>query len=322
LNKNPFLCSIKKENKKVKKILITGANGLLGQKLVSLYSQTQNREKYQLIATSRGESRINTIKDFEYQSLDITQPEEIEAVFSKYKPDAVIHTAAMTQVDDCETAQEDCWLYNTTAVEYLVKACETHNSFFLHLSTDFIFDGEEGPYTEEAKPNPVSYYGESKLAAEEIVMKSQCSWAIARTVLVYGITEAMSRSNIILWVKKSLEDGKTIQVVDDQLRSPTLAEDLAQGCALIVEKEAEGIFNISGKELLTPYEMAIQTADFFELDKSLIVRTDASKFSQTAKRPPRTGFILDKAQKILDYQPHSFKQGIAILQQQLQAIQS
>ncbi len=306
----------------MKKILITGANGLLGQKLVSLYTQPENQAKYQLIATSRGASRINAFKGFEYQSLDITNPSEIESLFEQYQPDAVIHTAAQTQVDDCETAREACWLNNVTAVAHLVKACEKHHIFFLHLSTDFIFDGEEGPYSEEAKPNPVSYYGESKLAAEEIVIKSQCSWAIARTVLVYGITEAMSRSNIILWVKKSLEDGKTIHVVDDQLRSPTLAEDLAQGCALIVEKEATGVFNISGKELLTPYEMAIQTADFFDLDKSLIVRTDASKFSQTAKRPPRTGFILDKATSILNYQPHSFKQGIAILQQQLQAIES
>ena len=142
-------------------------------------------------------------------------------------------------------------------------------------------------------------------------------WAIARTVLVYGIAYDMSRSNIILWVKKSLEDGKNIKVVTDQWRTPTLAEDLAMGCYLIANQEAEGIFNISGKDLLTPYEMAIMTADYFELDKSLIAQADSSTFSQPAKRPARTGFVLDKARSILGYEPRSFTEGIAILAGQL-----
>src|SRR5690606_4718151 len=135
-----------------------------------------------------------------------------------------------------------------------------------------------------------SYYGESKLAAEKLVMESSLHWAIARTVLVYGIVNDMSRSNIILWVKKNLEDKKTINVVDDQWRTPTLAEDLAIGCFLIMEKNATGIFNISGKDMLTPFEMAHQTADFFQLDKSYIKRADSSTFTQPAKRPPKTGF--------------------------------
>ena len=159
---------------------------------------------------------------------------------------------------------------NVDAVANLIEASEKNKVFLLHVSTDFIFDGEAGPYDEEAEANPVSYYGESKLAAEKLLEASNIKWAIARTVLVYGISEAMSRSNIILWVKKSLEDGKTIKVVDDQWRTPTLAEDLALGCYLIADQEAEGIFNISGKDFLSPYDMAIKTADFFGLDKSLI----------------------------------------------------
>ncbi|MGB3466900.1 MAG: sugar nucleotide-binding protein, partial [Cyclobacteriaceae bacterium] len=142
-------------------------------------------------------------------------------------------------------------------------------------------------------------------------------WAIARTVLVYGIAHDMSRSNIILWVKKSLEEGTAIRVVNDQWRTPTLAEDLAKGCYLIAEKQAEGIFNISGKDLLNPYQMAIMTADYFGLDKSLITEVDGSTFTQPAKRPPKTGFVLDKAQSVLAYEPVSFKEGIAILAEQL-----
>ena len=242
---------------------------------------------------------------------------EVDALFDQLKPDIVIHTAAMTQVDKCESERDACWNLNVKAVENLATACKQHNTFLVHLSTDFIFDGEDGPYGEEASANPVSYYGESKLEAEKLLINSDIRWAIARTVLVYGITEAMSRSNIILWVKKSLEDGKTIHVVDDQWRTPTLAEDLALGCVLIADKEKEGVYNISGKDFLSPYEMAIQTADFFDLDKSLIVRTDASRFSQPAKRPPKTGFIIDKARQDLGYEPRSFKEGIALLSQQI-----
>jgi dTDP-4-dehydrorhamnose reductase len=223
----------------------------------------------------------------------------------------------MTQVDDCETQREACWLQNVEATRFIAEACQAQSTFLLHLSTDFIFDGKEGPYTEEATPNPLSYYGDSKLASEKIVQNLPTPWAIARTVLVYGIIPSGSRSNIVLWVKKSLEDKKTIKVVDDQWRSPTLAEDLAMGCWLITQQEAQGIFNISGKDFLTPYDMAIATADYFHLDASYITRTDASGFTQPAARPPRTGFIIEKAQKVLGYAPHSFAEGIAILESQL-----
>ncbi len=297
------------------KILLTGSNGLLGQKLVELIVSEKNHE---LIATARGENRLPNEGHYKYLSLDITDESAVNEIIGKEKPDAIIHTAAMTNVDQCENEKEDCWKLNVDAVKYLIKASETNNCFLVHLSTDFIFDGEAGPYTEEDKPNPISYYGESKLAAEKLLLGSNIKWAIARTVLVYGIAHDMSRSNIILWVKKSLEDSKGINVVDDQWRSPTLAEDLAKGCLLIAEKEATGLYNISGKNLMTPYEMAIQTADYFKLDKSFITKTDGSKFKQTAKRPPKTGFILDKAIKNLGYNPRSFEEGIAILAQQIE----
>ena len=213
-----------------KTILITGSNGLLGQKLVDLLS---NEENIQLIATAKGENRLPNQNGYIYQSLDITNPQQVNEVFATFQPQIVIHTAAMTNVDACESDLDGCNLLNVKAVEYLVEACEQHKSFFCHLSTDFIFDGESGPYNEEAKPNPISIYGESKLKAEQIVQSSKIRWAIARTVLVFGIVPDMSRTNIILWVKKSLEEGKQINVVTDQFRTPTLAEDLAMGCWLI-----------------------------------------------------------------------------------------
>lgn len=298
-----------------KTILITGANGLLGQKLVELLVQESTVD---LIATAKGENRLPNSAGYRYVSLDITNSGEVNTVFDTYQPHVVIHTAAMTNVDTCETDQTGCELLNVTAVAYLIEACQKHDTFLCHLSTDFIFDGADGPYTEEAIPNPISVYGASKLRAEKLLEASSIRWAIARTVLVFGIVSDMSRTNIILWVKKSLEEGKQINVVTDQFRTPTLAEDLAMGCWLIAHKEAQGIFNISGSDFLTPYEMAIKTANFYGLPVELIQQADSSTFSQPAKRPPRTGFILDKARRELGYQPRTFDDGIALMAKQIQ----
>ena len=298
----------------MQKILLTGSNGLLGQKLVKLILE---ENEYKLIATSRGENRIQSIAGFIYEPLDITNRDDVFSILEKHQPGYVIHTAAMTNVDQCESEREACINLNVNAVQHITDACEKHNIHLIALSTDFIFDGKNGPYDETAPANPISFYGESKLKGEEIVKKATCPWTIARTILVYGITEEMSRSNIILWVKNSLESGKEIHVVNDQWRSPTLAEDLAMGCYLIAKKNATGIFNISGKDVLTPYEMAKKTISFFSLDDKLMHETDGSRFSQPAKRPPKTGFIIEKAIEKLGYAPHSFDEGIAILANQI-----
>jgi len=295
------------------KILITGSNGLLGQKLVSLL---QKDEEVSLFATARGKSAI-PIAHGEYDSLDITNSDDVDKIVGAIKPDVIINTAAMTNVDQCETEREACWDANVNSVKHLIHACLKNNVHLVHVSTDFIFDGSHGPLDENEKPAPVNYYGESKLAAEELLLKSNISWSILRTVLVFGITEDMSRSNIVLWVKNSLEQGKTIQVVNDQWRTPTLAEDLAMGCYLAAKKKATGIYNISGKDFLSPYDIAIQTAEYFKLDKSLIKATDSTQFKQTARRPLTTGFIIDKARKDLGYEPVSFKEGIAVLASQI-----
>lgn len=294
------------------KVLITGANGLLGQKLVQLYED----KVVEVIATGKGENR-NPQSSYTYEQMDITSMEEVSRIISFHQPDVVINTAAMTHVDQCELDPETCQKLNVDAVAYLIDACRKTNSFIIHLSTDFIFDGKSGPYLEEDLPNPLSKYAESKLESEKLLETSGLKHAIVRTMLVYGIAHDMSRSNIILWVKKSLEEKKLIKVVNDQWRTPTLAEDLAKGCALIAEKRAEGIWNISGKDLLSPYDMAVATADFFNLDQSLIEEVDGSVFTQPARRPARTGFILDKAKRELGYEPVSFKEGLAILKTQL-----
>jgi dTDP-4-dehydrorhamnose reductase len=302
----------------VKKIVVTGSNGLLGQKLVHALV---DRKDVQLIATSAGANRMLRKEGYHYESLDITDKAAIEKIFSKYKPDVIINTAAMTNVDACESKKEECWALNVTAVQHLVEVLEEQNkdAHLIHLSTDFIFDGDKGSeYVETDKPNPQSYYALSKFESEKIVEKSKIKWAIARTIIVYGIVDNMSRSNVVLWAKDALTKGQKINVVDDQFRSPTLAEDLAAGCILIADKKATGIYHLSGPETMSILNLVYRVADFWKLDKSLVTPTKSTTLNQAARRPPYTGFVIDKAKRDLGYQPHSFEEGLAILSTQLE----
>ncbi|OYU94961.1 MAG: NAD(P)-dependent oxidoreductase [Bacteroidetes bacterium B1(2017)] len=298
------------------KVLITGSNGLLGQKLIELY---KTKPEHQLIATARGEDRFADKGGYTYESLDVTNRADVLRVIALHKPDAVINTAAMTNVDACESEREACDLLNIESVRFLIEACNEHNCHLVHLSTDFIFEGTHGPIDELEKPNPVSYYGLSKLKAEELLMATSKSWGIARTVLVYGIVSDMSRSNIVLWAKGALESGKPINVVSDQFRTPTLAEDLAIGCSLIAEQKATGIYNISGRDFMSVFDLVYRVATYWKLDKSLLNISTSEGIKQPAKRPPITGFRLDKAIKELGYAPRSFEEGLALLDNQLNA---
>lgn len=150
------------------KIIITGSNGLLGQKLVQLL---QTDKEVELIATARRPLSVPLTRGT-FRKLDIEDQEQVNSLLSEIKPEIIINTAAMTHVDDCELQQDACWKANVTSVEYLVKACNQNNIHLIHVSTDFIFDGKHGPLDENEKPSPVNFYGESKLAAEKIIQAS------------------------------------------------------------------------------------------------------------------------------------------------------
>lgn len=301
----------------MKKVLITGSNGLLGQKLIELYTK---RDDVQLYGLAKGENRSPVKSGYQYVSCDLTSERDVMKVISDIQPDVLIHTAAMTNVDACELNPGECRKANVDAVEYIILALKslTHRRpHLIHVSTDFIFNGSHGPLTEEEKPDPLSIYGQSKLDAEELVMNSGLTYAILRTVLVYGVVSDMSRSNVVLWAKGSLEKGNRINVVNDQFRTPTLAEDLAMGCMLAEQKQAQGIYNISGEEFMSIYDLVKKVAAFWKLDTSLINPVDSRTFTQPAKRPPVTGFIIEKARKELGYSPHTFENGLRILDSQL-----
>ena len=302
----------------MKKILVTGSNGLLGQKLVHLILDHSN---HILLATSKGENRLKSRSDFDYRSLDITDKNRVDSIVSEFKPDVLINSAAMTNVDACESNKENCIALNVGGVKNLVAACENHNTHLIHVSTDFVFDGKAGPYSENDQPNPLSFYGQSKYDSELIVSNSSLSkWSIARTIIIYGIVENMSKSNIVLWAKSALESGSELKIVDDQFRSPTYADDLAKGCLLIAEKEKNGIYHLSGKESMSILELVYRVADFYGLDKSTISPVKSESLNQAAKRPPVTGFVLDKANKELGYYPISFNDGLKLLTKEIEEL--
>jgi dTDP-4-dehydrorhamnose reductase len=300
----------------MKRVLITGSNGLLGQKLIDL---ALAQSDISLVATSSGSNRHPIKVGYTYQELDVCDADALRIAIVKHQPQAIIHTAAMTNVDACESNQEACEILNVTAVASLATLCKEFNIQLVHLSTDFIFDGADGPYSEDDNPNPLSLYGQSKWKGEQAIVASGCKFAILRTIVVYGVAAAMSRSNIVLWAKNALEKGETISVVNDQWRMPTLAEDLAAACIAAVQKEVQGVFNVSGKDLMNMVELVNQVADFWHLDKTLIRPISSASLNQAAKRPPKTGFVLAKAISQLGYQPHSFIEGLALVDAQLKA---
>jgi len=296
------------------KILITGSNGLLGQKLLHKLRVDNNVE---LIATSKGTNRVSEKNNYTYFDLDITNENSVAKLILEQKPDVVINTAAMTNVDLCEENKSECDALNVEAVQYLTDACEKMDAHLIQISTDFIFDGEDGPYKETDKPNPLSYYGLSKLKSENILKQSNCDWTILRTIIVFGVGENLSKGNIVLWAKGALAKGDPLNIIDDQFRAPTLAEDLADICILAAKKKAFGIFNASGKDIMSIYEIVERIAKHYGNSTDNLNKISTATLKQKAGRPPKTGFILDKSRKELGYNPHSFEECLTIIDNQL-----
>jgi dTDP-4-dehydrorhamnose reductase len=292
------------------KILITGSNGLLGQKIV----RQALKKGTTFLATSKGDNRNTDCPSEKYQSLDICDATEIENVFSDFEPTHIIHTAAITNVDACELNPEECELVNVTATRYLFEAAQKINAHFQLLSTDFIFDGEKGNYKETDEPNPLSVYAKSKVDGEAILLNSDYkNHSVVRTIIVYGIGNNLSRNNIICWAKEALSKGQTMNIIDDQFRAPTWADDLAWACLRICELDKTGIYHISGPETLSIYTIVERVANYFGLSTETLTKTDSSTLNQPAKRPPRTGFDLTKSRNELGYNPKTLEETLDLI---------
>ena len=292
------------------KILITGSNGLLGQKLVKYCLQND----VSFVATSKGENRNQDCPEERYHELDITNNLAVQNLVLSERPTHIIHTAAITNVDYCELNPDECFNVNVQATEYLINAANKVKAHFQFISTDFVFDGEKGNYSEVDEINPLSIYARSKADGEKLVQdKSQFGWSIVRTIIVYGTANNLSRSNIIVWAKGALERQEKINIIDDQFRAPTFADDLASACMAIIERKKEGIFHISGPETMSIYEIVLRIAKHYGYSTEFINKISSKILDQPAKRPPKTGFNLSKAYSLINYNPRTLEQSLDLI---------
>ncbi|MEP6616714.1 MAG: SDR family oxidoreductase [Ginsengibacter sp.] len=294
------------------RILITGANGFIGQHLCR---ELLHSKVHQVIATGKGKSQLPFAENetYRYHTLDITEANQVESLFTSQQPGVVIHAAALGQPDFCEKNEDECRSTNIAGTENITASCKKINAFLVFLSTDFVFDGTKGPYHEEDQENPVNRYGQSKLAGELHIKNSGIHHAILRLCSVYGIPLSGTARNIITWLRENLENGKPIQAVDDQVRTPSYIGDVISAIITLADRKMEGIFHISGDETLTPYQMAMATADYLHFNTGLITRVNSGELNQPAQRPLVTGFITKKAKNAFGFNPKKFSEALNLM---------
>jgi len=263
----------------VRTVLITGSNGLLGQKLVCDFNP-----HFRVIACDLQPESYLSFPNLSYETLDITDRRRLAFQISFYHPDVIINAAAYTDVDGCEINRDKAWAVNVGGVKNLVSICEKQKIKLIHLSTDYIFDGEQGPYSEDDPPEPVSFYGETKLESEKIIKESGIDFLIIRTNVLYGLGS----------------HSEKIKIVTDQFNNPTLADNLSFCILEMVKKNISGIYHIGGSEYLSRHDFAIKVANKFNFDKNNILPAKTEVLKQKAKRPFKGGLKIDKAQSILE----------------------
>ena len=295
-----------------KKILLTGANGLLGQKTTEIFARESEHE---LLLTDI-QPKAEEPRKYKYMPLDMTNKEAVKECVRNFLPDIIINAGAYTNVDGCETERELSWKVNVDAVKHLIIASRKNSAKIIHISTDYIFDGKTGNYDEQSQPNPKSFYGRGKLAAENALIASGVEYAIIRTMIIYG-NGTNVKPNFALWLVDRLSEEKQVTIVDDQFGQPTIVDDLGLALLRIVDRNKIGIYNVSGSEYLNRYEFAVKLADIFELDKKLIIPIKTKELNQAAERPMNSSFILLKTETELGIKPLNVTEGLYMLKYQL-----
>lgn len=283
----------------MQRLLITGAAGLLGRKIADLA-----RKDYKVTPLYHTGSLYPSSPKF-----DITNPQEVSSLVNAIKPNILIHTAAETNVDKCETEKEHAWKVNTEGTRYLALACAKVNAKLVYISTDYVFDGKKGNYNETDKPNPINYYGLTKLEGEQQVIQNCKNYAILRTSVLYGWHPW--KQNFVTWTINQLKQNKEIIVVKDHYNTPTLVDNLAEMTLEIVERDSQGLFHTSGSERISRYEFAKQIAKTFNLNSHLIKPIKMDQLTTwIAKRPKDSSLNTSKIQKQLKTKPLNITEGL------------
>lgn len=283
------------------RILITGANGLVGQALVRGLSAWPGAD---VLATGRQPVSRVSVFSGGYAPLDVLNPDAVERTMQDFAPSVVVHAAAMSQVEACESDKEACWALNVDATATLASACYRHGARMVLLSSDFVFDGRSGPYAEDDRPFPLNAYGRSKLGAENALRLSRLTdWAVARTTLVFDIAEGATRLNFVTWLLRELRAGRPVRVASDQTRTATYAQDLVDGIARLIRHQRAGTYHLAGRESLSILEIANTVAEVFDLDRSLISPARTAELHPGAPRPLDGGLLILRAETELGYRP-------------------
>jgi len=292
------------------KLLITGASGLLGSKLCELAIR-KNHEVY--AAYNQHTPLHGTPIQF-----DISDKKTVEKIFDKVKPEAVVHAAALTNVDKCELEKELAWKINTEGTKNIAKLCKKHQAFVTYISTDYVFNGEKGMYEENDEPDPVNYYGLTKLKGEESIKNLTDEHCIARASVIYGSIPATDKINFALWLLKKLKNREKAKIVTDQWNSPTLNTNLANMVLEVLERKLTGIFHLAGATRLSRYEFAKFLAETFSLDTNFITPVSSKEISWIAKRPKDSSLNIKKAQQTLKNKPLKIEQALNKMKKEIQ----
>jgi len=286
-------------NTRKRRLLVTGASGLLGNKIVEL-----TKNDYTAIPLHKTKPlHSNSLK------LDITDTTEVLNLFHKLKPDVAIHTASETNVDKCETEKDQAWEINVEGTRNIAFACSKVGAKLVYTSTDYVFDGEKGNYEERDEPNPINNYGFTKLEGEKQVIQYCQEYVILRTSVLYGWHPW--KQNFVTWIINALKQNKELTVVEDHYNTPTLADNLAEMALETVQKDLQGLYHASGSERISRYEFAKQIAKAFNLDQSLIKPIKMSQLTAwIAKRPKDSSLNTDKIQKKLKTKPLNITEGL------------
>jgi len=292
------------------KILITGANGLIGRKVIRLMLQNADNQIY---ATSQ--KRIQFDSRVQFFTVNLIYS-DINKLIETIKPEVLIHCAAIASPDACEVDRYTCFKLNVEVTTRLASSCRDYGVHMIFLSSDFIFDGNKGDYSEEDLSAPISYYGVTKLEAEKNLLDLNIGATIVRTSLVYGYEDHLARMNIALKVIDHLKNSKTYKVPSDQVRTPTFAEDLASALVTLAEKRLAGVYNVSGSEAISVFDFSKQIANVFGLDERLLIPVSTKELSEPALRPLKTNLNIQKAIKEFNYQPTTIENSLNILKEQ------
>lgn len=265
------------------KVLVTGAQGLLGRSLV------QEAAGLELITCGRREEPVGPA----YHRIDLADAAAVESLIAATAPDWVIHTAAWTDVDGCEADPDRARRVNLELVRNLGAACSTAGTRLVQLSTDYVFDGRAGPYSEADEPNPLSHYGRIKLESERVVLGSGPEGLVVRTLWLYGHAPGVRR-NLVTWPLRALARGAVLKIADDQWGNPTYAPDLARAILDLCKRDCRGLYHVGGADFMTRVELVEELASAFGFDTGSIVSSPTAEIGQLAGRPLRSGLKTGK----------------------------